>query len=443
MIRLNAKSITTHILIKAPVILICWCLFYLTGCKDPLINDTDLLTSDDDLSLVKDTLFPQCFSLFEDPLASNGVAVGALGNLTDPAFGKTVSGFYGQCALTSNNVNFGTGATLDSAFLTFAYAGQYGKFDQGVNVVAYELTQAEGLVDSLTYKTNSSFSVGIPPMGQISSFVPNLKDTINIYGVAYPAHLRIPLTNSFGNKILLADAANLADNTAFKNYFKGFYVTTTANPAGNGMLYLSLSSSLSKITLYYHNNDADSLTFDIPVSGVKVNHFDNTYTSTPAFTSVNNPNPLGQSKIYLQGGAGIKGKILLPDLDSLPDGIAINKAELILSQSNDASDTAYQAPLLLDLFRIDDAGVAQQLEDDGLSHFGGVKVAETVNGEVINRYRFNIKKYFQKLINGTYGNNGFFVQIVGANSNSERVVIANSSTDEKYKVTLVVTYTKL
>jgi len=116
---------------------------------------------------------------------------------------------------------------------------------------------------------------------------------------------------------------------------------------------------------------------------------------------------------------------------------------LILSQSNESTDTTYVAPLLLDLFRIDDAGVAQQLEDDGLSHFGGVKVAETVNGEIINRYRFNIKKYFQNLINGTYKNNGFFVQIVGANSNSERVVIANSSSDEKYKVTLVVTYTKL
>ena len=441
MIRLNAKSITTHILTKAPVILICWCLFYLTGCKDPLINDTDLLTSDDDLSLAKDTLFPQCFSLFESPLASNAVAVGALGNLTDPAFGKTVSGFYGQCALTSNNVNFGTGATLDSAFITFAYAGQYGKFDQPVTVVAYELSQSP--VDSLTYKTNDVFSVSIPRIGQVNSFVPNLKDTINIYGVAYPAHLRIPLTTAFGNKILLADAANLADNTAFKNYFKGFYVTTTTTPAGNGTLYLSLSSTLSKITLYYHNNDADSLTFDIPVSGVKVNHFDNNYAGTPVYTVVNSPNPLGETKLYLQGGAGVKGKILLPDLDSLPKGIAINKAELILSQSNESTDTTYVAPLLLDLFRIDDAGVAQQLEDDGLSHFGGVKVAETVNGEIINRYRFNIKKYFQNLINGTYKNNGFFVQIVGANSNSERVVIANSSSDEKYKVTLVVTYTKL
>ncbi len=404
-----------------------------------MINDTDLLTNDDDLSLVKDTLTVKSFSLFHEPIASNGVSVGVLGNFSDPNFGKTSAGFYGQCRLSANNVTFGAGAQLDSAFITFTYNGKYGKFDQPVNLVVYELSQS--LVDSLTYKTNEALSVNIPPIGQFSNFMPNFDDTISIYGLSYPAHLRIPLTSSFGNKILLSDSLNLVDNTAFLNLFKGFYVTTTSSTEGNGLLYLTLSSSLSKITLYYHNNDFDSLSYDIPVSGVKVNHFDNTYTSAPVYSSVSSPNPAGETKIYVQGGAGVKGKLMLPELDSLPKNILVNKAELILSQTD--GDTAYAAPLLLDLYRIDDAGDAQTLEDDGLTHFGGVKVTESVNGVSVNRYRFNIKKYFQKLINGTYTNNGFYVQVLGANSNSERVVLANSSTDEKYRITLVVTYTKL
>lgn len=428
-----------YILTKAPALIICWCFFYLTGCKDPVINDTDLLTSDDDLSLAKDTLDVKAFSLFQQPIASNGVSVGVLGNFSDLNFGKTSAGFYGQCRLSANNVTFGAGAQLDSAFITFAYNGKYGKFDQPVNLVVYELSQ--NLVDSLTYKTNEALSVNIPPIGQLNSFVPNFDDTISVYGLNYPAHLRIPLTSSFGNKILLADSLNLVDNTAFLNLFKGFYVTTTASQEGNGLLYLTLTSSLSKVTLYYHNNDFDSLSYDIPVSGVKVNHFDNTYTSAPVYSSVNNPNPAGETKMYVQGGAGVRGKLMIPDLDSLPKNILVNKAELVISQTD--ADTTYPAPLLLDLYRIDDAGDAQKLEDDGLTHFGGVKVLESVNGVSVNRYRFNIKKYFQKLINGTYANNGFYVQVLGANSNSERVVLANSSTDEKYKITLVVTYTKL
>lgn len=421
------------------MVTICWCLFYLAGCKEPIINDSDLLTNDDDLSLAKDTLSIRAFSLFEQPLASNGVSVGVLGNFDDPNFGKTSAGFYGQCRLSANNVTFGSGAQLDSAFLTFAYNGKYGKFDQPVNLVVYELSQS--LVDSLPYKTNEAFAVNIPPIGQLNNFLPNFDDTINIYGLSYPAHLRIPLTSSFSNKILLSDSLNLVNNTAFLNLFKGFYVTTTSTPQGNGLLYLTLSSPLSKITLYYHNNDFDSLSYDIPVSGVRINHFDNTYTSTPVFTSVNNPNPNGETKMYVQGGAGVKGKLIIPELDSLPKDIVVNKAELILSQT--AQDTAYALPLLLDLYRIDDAGEAQVLEDDGLTHFGGVKVTELVDGVNVNRYRFNIKKYFQKLVNGTYSNNGFYVQALGANSNSERVVISNSNSDEKYRITLVVTYTKL
>lgn len=439
MIVTNFKTATSYLLIKAPVILICWCLFYLSGCKDPVINDTDLLTGDDNLSLAKDTLYIKAFSEFEQPIASNGGAVAVLGNLSDPNFGKTSAGFYGQCRLSANNVTFGAGAQLDSAFITFAYNGKYGKFDQAVNLVVYELNQ--NLIDSVTYKTNQAFSVNIPPIGQLYNFTPNLTDSISIYGLSYPAHLRIPLTNTFANKILLADSLNLVDNTAFLNLFKGFYVTTTPTPQGNGMLYLNLASALSKITLYYHNNDFDSLSYDIPVSGVKVNHFDNTYTATPVYQSISNPNSAGETKVYVQGGAGVKAKLLISNLDSLPKNILINKAELILSQT--AEDTTYASPLLLDLFRIDDAGVAQKLEDDGLSHYGGVKVTELVNGVTIHRYRFNIKKYFQKLINGTYSNNGFYVQILGANSNSERVVIGNPSTDEKYRITLAVTYTKL
>lgn len=421
------------------MVAICWCLFYLSACKDPIINDTDLLTSDDDLSLAKDTLSIKSFSVFEQPLASNGVTVGVLGNLSDdPNFGKTSAGFYGQCRLSANNITFGAGAQLDSAFITFAYNGKYGKFDQPVNLIVYELNQS--LIDSVTYKTNEAFPVNIPPIGQLNGFIPDFDDTISIYGLSYPAHLRIPLTSAFANKILLSDSLNLVDNTAFLNLFKGFYVTTTASPQGNGLLYLTLASSLSKITLYYHNNDFDSLSYDIPVSGVKVNHFDNTYTSTPVYTSVNNANPNGETKIYVQGGAGVKGKLLITDLDSLPKNILINKAELILSQTD---DTTYASPLVLDLYRIDDSGAAQNLEDDGLTHFGGVKVTESVSGVNINRYRFNIKKYFQKLVNGTYSNNGLYVQALGANSNSERVVLSNSSTNEKYKITLAVTYTKL
>ena len=143
-----------------------------------------------------------------------------------------------------------------------------------------------------------------------------------------------------------------------------------------------------------------------------------------------------------QAGAGAKGKIFVTDLDSLPGNIAVNKAELILSQN--APDTLYAAPLVLDLFRINDAGQAERMLEDELSPgFGGVRTTETVNGASVNRYHFNIKNYFQKLINGVYNNNGFYLQSYLPSTNAERVVLENSSTDQNYQIALYITYTKL
>ncbi|HRG91144.1 MAG TPA: hypothetical protein PLW44_19105, partial [Chitinophagales bacterium] len=61
----------------------------------------------------------------------------------------------------------------------------------------------------------------------------------------------------------------------------------------------------------------------------------------------------------------------------------------------------------------------------------------------INRYRFNVKRYMQKLLQGVYPNKGFYVEPIAPNTNSERVVLSNSSTDSNYQIKLVVTYTKM
>ena len=424
--------------IVAPAVLFCWCFFSLQGCKEPLIEDTNLLTSDDNLNLAKDTLHVKVFSEFEQPLNSNGISNGVLGTITDPNFGTTYAGFYAQCQLTTNNIYFGETPVLDSAVLTLKYNGTYGKFDQPVTISVFELSQS--INDSTTYKTNDAFAVNVPAIGQRTGFVPNTTDTVVALNGTLSPHIRIKLSDSFGNKILTADTTTLRSNASFLNLFKGLYVSTSASLTGNGVTYIDLSSSLSGVTLFYHNSANDSLYYTLPVSGVKVNHIDNVYTGAPVSTSVNNPNSNGEEKMYLQAGAGVKGKIFLTDFDSLPKNIAINKAELVLSQSG--TDTQYVAPLVLDLYRIDDAGQIPTI-DDGYVGFRGVRETETVNSNSINRYRFSLTRYFQKLIQGVYHNNGFYLKTYIPNSNCERVVITNSSTDKNYQITLLVTYTKL
>lgn len=429
------KSFTLFI---APAF-ICWCFFSLMGCKNPVIEDKDLLTTDDNLDLAKDTLHVKVFSQFETPITSSGVSTGTVGTLTDPNFGTTYASFYAQCRLTSNNINFGTAPVLDSAVLTLKYIGTYGKFTQAQNVNVYELN--ESMSDSVSYKTNQSFAVKTPPVATKNNFIPSLtNDTITALNGTLPSHLRMRV-DALGSRILGLDTATLGTNAAFLQSFKGFYVTSSASTSGDGLTYFDLSSSVTGITLYYHNSTDDSLFYTLPIAGVTLNHFDNLFTGTPVANSINNPNANGEEKLYLQAGAGTKGKILITDLDSLPKNIVINKAELILTQSG--SDTAYSAPVLIDLFRIDDAGQTVPLDDDGVLGFGGVRVQETVNGVSLTRYHFNFKKYFQRLLQGVYRNNGFMLQTYAAFNNAERVVFANSSTNNNYQITILVTYTKL
>jgi hypothetical protein len=424
------------ILKLAPAILLCWCFFSFTGCKDPSIEDNDLLTDDDNLSLDKDTLYFNTRTVRENPLKSNNVATVTLGHIDDPAFGKTATSFYAQCRLSKNNVSFGANPLLDSVVLSLKYSGKYGKFDQPINLVVYQLNQN---IDTLNYNLNDAFQVKLPTIGQLTNYVPNLTDSVVVVGVKKAPQLRIPLTTSFGNQILQSDTLNLVNNTAFLELFKGLYVTVSSN-SGNGLVYLDLKSAISGITLFYRNDTEDSLQLFIPTSGISVNHIDNNYTGSPAQSALSTTTAQPGVNSFVQGGAGTYARLEIVDLDSFPKNIAINKAELILTQS---TDTSYLAPLLLDLFRVSDFDGPVSLEDEGLSHYGGVRQVENVNGVSLTRYRFNIKKYFQKLINGTHNNKGFFLKTLTPNTNSERVVIANSLTDPNFKIVLIVTYTKL
>jgi hypothetical protein len=79
----------------------------------------------------------------------------------------------------------------------------------------------------------------------------------------FAPHLRIPLTKTFAQHLLDTDTNILETPASFLSYFKGIYVTTNTNYITDAVLYLNLNSPLSRITLYYHNDTEDSLSFDI------------------------------------------------------------------------------------------------------------------------------------------------------------------------------------
>jgi hypothetical protein len=454
----NLKNKITFLIAPA---LICWCLFSVQGCKQPGVQDSSLLTKSDNLSLSKDTLSIAVVSQYEAPLTANLVTQGVLGNIWDKNFGTEYGSFAAQCDLTTSSVYFGLNTVLDSVVLTLAYNGSYGPCNQPVNIAVYELSQ--NLIDSLTYYTNSNLPVKTPAIGQLNHFVPDFYDSVYVsaIGANEPPHIRIPLSAAFGNKLLTADSLALSTDSNWLNFFHGIYVTTTSSATGNGMMYISLASALTGVTLYYNysavvgetNNTLGSYTF--PFAGVTINHFDNAYNNTAVNSAVKAGNPASVQKIYIEGGSGLRGKITLSldsldkavgvrNIDSISKKIGINKAELVLTLS--APDSQYTAPETLNLGRIDDAGQNIAVDDESLAGFGGIEETDMINyssTNLLTRYRFNISIYFEKLIQGIYHNNGLLITVPNANQAVDRLVLTNSSTNKNYKVSLAITYTKL
>ena len=426
----------------APAILCCWCLFSIQSCKDPVIQSKNLLTKSDSLNLKKDTLDISISTVQQTQLASGNIIEAMLGSMNDRNFGITYGSFYAQCALTIASPSFGSNPIIDSVVLALVFNTPYGPCTKPINISVFELSDSMSYFQ--TYYTSTALAVKTPPIGYLRNYVPDFLDSTYVYesGGYVAPQLRVNLTKAFGYKLLNADSASLVSNAAFQNYFKGLYVTASG-PVGNGMMFCNLSSSLTGLTIYYRTSDSyDTVEnpFTFTLVGVNANHFDNSYVGTPVNSAIHNPST--SQKIFLEGGGGTQAKILL-NLSSLPKGIGVNKSELIVAESQ--IDSQYTAPTFLSLMRIDDAGIAQTLDDAQSTTFGGTLQADTVGTAIVNRYHFNISLYMQKLVQGIYNNNGLYLAIPSANSTPERVVLTNPppASDKIHRTYLTVTYTKL
>jgi hypothetical protein len=154
-------------------------------------------------------------------------------------------------------------------------------------------------------------------------------------------------------------------------------------------------------------------------------------------------NSLGKDKIYLQSLAGVKSKILLPDVGKLISNgdIVVNKAEIVFSAA-EKSNSDFPLHEQLFLVNIDSAGksgfVADQLE--GSAHFGG-KYSSTTG-----TYSFNITRHIQQLLikekSGNGSNYGLFLVGGGAGINANRTIIYGSENNSG-RIKLRVSYTQL
>ena len=215
-----------------------------------------------------------------------------------------------------------------------------------------------------------------------------------------------------------------AINIPFQEFFNGLYISCEQVNTGGLLLELDLLDTQSKITLYYHNTESDSLTYDFQINSNadKMTRWSHDYSST------NIESLLLEDDIdvaYVQGGAGLRTYITLPSLESLKDSnYVIHKAELTFPYFFSENDSVFTIPSKLGLAAVNSEGKLEVLTEDqniqGASYFDG-------NSNVLDQtYTFNIARYIHKVIAEGYTNK-LALYVPSSVLNPERVLLSNGT----------------
>lgn len=350
-----------------------------------------------------DTVTVEAYSMLEDTINTTNTSNNILGHLSDPVFGNSSAGIYTQLALSGSAVNFGESPILDSAVLTLQLSSYYGDTNSVVDIRVHQLTEnldAEAKYHQTSTAPYDPATINYSTNGYtIQPNTPIVVDT----GM-YSAHLRIRLSQQFGQN-LLSHQEDLNNN--FQNFLKGLYIEAVSHTGSRGyMLITSLTSALTGVTLYYHNQteQGQRYTFSVTDKCVRFTHIDHDYAASNNADFVQEvlqgQHNIGRKVLFVEGGGGVKTRITFPHIEKAfeqyDQRVIIHRAELVITNV-DPQELYLIQPNNLTLQGISktDSSIRFLPDDDyytSAAYYGG-----TYNS-LTREYRFRITQYIQQLI---------------------------------------------
>lgn len=424
------------------------------ACNDPTVIGSDLFSGDQLDIEFTDTVSLRAYALKGDSvLTFNPVAIGndtrsfLFGDFQDPILGRTKSSIYFQVSRNSTVPSF-ENAVLDSILLLLPYQedGIYGDPNSIYEMEVYQLD--EQLNRDSVYYSSQSFKVRNAPTGY-HVFVPNYKDSISIFEpsedtlVAYPPHLRVPLSENLGNFLLNTDPANYATDSAFYALLPGFELRPVSQ--NQGMLSFDLRGFPAGLKLYYHQDtNKYEYTFPIFSTNVITTHFEHDYAGTVVEQFLTNSEDEVDSLLFLQGASGMDAVVEFPFLENLKD-LIVNKAELVLYPQRLPGDNElyynYADQLIASeivgdsiFILVDDAEFALNRAGNSFGQiFGGIL-------EEDGTYRLNISGHFQDMIKGVKSNK-MLITVYRKAQKASRIVVTGPN-HSSFPMKLRLTFTR-
>lgn len=396
--------------------------FFIVACEKPNELGVELQDQDDLINLsLTDTISIESKSVLLNNIESYGLSILLAGSYDDTEIGhEVVTSSYFQYRTSEDNPDFGSNPVCDSIKLILDYTGYYyGDTTVSQTYHVYQLT--EEMSEDSSYKTTSNVTFDASEIGSVSSPVyPQSVDTFTI-----------ELDNTFGQELL--DNAGNYTPSDFATVYKGLKIE-----AGNGstgaVVGFDLSSSNTRVELYYHNDDdTTSYDFDMSNSYPCFNKVSATYTTalsgltnTGDSVVTANTNNVG----FIQAGTGLVTKLTFPHLDKfseIANEITINRAEIILSGVDGTFNGDHdEPPLFIQAYKTDKSNEILLDEDDNgelIENFsflvGESSTSQFTLDEDNHQYKLNITSYFQDLVNGNETNSGMI--IIPAFVNATRV----------------------
>ena len=422
-----------------------------SGCKKEFEKiGLGLQPEQDNLKVMfSDTTTVVAYSVLVDSVNTTGLSNNLLGSIMDPVFGLSTASIYTQIQLSSVAPDFGENPVLDSLVFCIATNGYYGDTTTQQTIRLFELD--ENMKFDTSYYSNQTVADKGVELANYS-FFPTPTTAVIIGEDTLAPQIRINMSDfstELGERFLNADSTDLSSITNFVEFFKGLYITADDVSSGGAILFLGLTSANTKMTLYYQNDENDSLCYDLNITAfnARFNHYEhNDYLdASPEFREqvINGDTSLGENILYLQPMAGVKTRIFFPYLNNWLDSgnISINQARLWITPNE--NEFGYNLPSNLAIVKINEDGEAEFTIDqfEGESYFGGY-YDSTYNG-----YNFRISQYIQKLLIDNIETNEINLLISGASIKANRVLCSGTNPSEPVpfsdRLKLELTYTRI